>query len=120
MNAEEFVNGLQRVTYQAVIEDVPSILANPPGRQPRPELVKLSSWYKTLSGEDQQRVEDVVRLAADHAIFGVLAVLDGVRAFDDKHTELYLRTGDGVLLNEHPELHDIFRATVDEETGFKA
>lgn len=34
-----------------------------------------------------------------------------------KHTKLYVRTDDGVLLNEYPELHDIFRATVDEEMG---
>ena len=61
-----------------------------------------------------------MRLTADHAVFGVLAVLDGVRAIDDDHTELYLRTGDGVLLNEDPELHDIFRSLVDEEIGFSA
>jgi hypothetical protein len=120
VNAEEFVKGLQLVVYRQVVKSVPRSMANPPGRRPREELVQLSSWFNSLSDEGKERVKSVVRLTADHAVFGVLAVLDGVRALDDNHTELYLRTGDGTLLNEYPELHDIFRAMVDEEIGFSA
>jgi hypothetical protein len=56
-----------------------------------------------------------VRFAVDHAVFGVLAVLDGVRVIDNDHSELYLRTGAGELLNEQHDLHDIFRAVVDQK-----
>jgi hypothetical protein len=120
VNAEEFVKGLQLVVYRRVVEDVPRIMANPPGRRPREELVQLSSWFNSLGDEDKERVKGVVRLTADHAVFDVLAVLDGVRMLDDNHTELHLRTGDGVLLNEDHELHEIFRSVVDKEIGFSA
>ncbi len=118
MNAEEFVEGIHSAVYQSAIEDVLTTMAHPPGRRPRPHLVKLSEWFGGLVGEDRERVKGVIRLAADHAVFGVMAVLDGVRTIDDEHTELYLRTGDGTLLNEDHDLHELFRISVDHELGY--
>lgn len=92
------------------------VLSNPPGRRPRPQLTELSAWVNQLGGTDRDRLEGVVRLAIDHAVFGVMAVLDGVRVIDNQHTEFYLRTGDGSLLNEEHDLHDIFRSAVDQDT----
>jgi hypothetical protein len=71
-----------------------------------------------VEGQDREHLEGVVRFAVDHAVFGVLAVLDGVRVIDNDHTELYLRTGAGVLLNEQHDLHDIFRSVVDQKLGY--
>lgn len=113
MNADEFAEGIYLVAYESAVQGVIKVLSQPPGRRPRPELVKLSVWFNGLSEGDQERLADVVRLAADHAIFGVLAVLDGVRVLDEAHTEFELRTGNGTLVNAEHDLHDAFRAAVD-------
>ena len=75
---------------------------------PSPELVSLSEWYRGLNDEDAERVRSVIRLSADQAVFGFLAVLDGVRAIDNEHTELTLHAA-GNLVNGDGELHDEFR-----------
>lgn len=67
-----------------------------------------------MSVKDIELLEGVVRLAVDHPVFGMMAVLDGVRALDDQHTGFYLRTGDGSLLNDHHDLHDMFRSIADQ------
>lgn len=119
MNAEEFIDAVYLVVYESAVKGTMKQLAHPSGRRPRPDLVELSAWFNELSEADKKRVGDVARLAADHAVFGVLAVLDGVRVIDDGgRTELYIRTGDGTLLNDPPELHDLFRWKVDNESGF--
>ena len=115
MNPEEFVDAVHHVVYEAAIEGVLSVLLKPPGRRPRPELIELSAWVNELSVKDRKYLEDVVRLSIDHAVFGMMAVLDGVRTIDKEHSELYLRTGDGTLLNEQHDLHDIFRAITDQK-----
>src|SRR5713226_2941159 len=110
MNAGEFVDRIHHVVYRAAIDDVQNVLAYPPGRSPAPDLVELSTWFDGLAEEDKRQAARVIRLAVDHAVFGMMAILDGVRVIDDGgRTELYLRTGDGTLLNEKHDLHDIFR-----------
>jgi hypothetical protein len=46
VNADEFVEAIHLVAYEAAIEDVLSVLADPPGRRPRPELTELSAVGK--------------------------------------------------------------------------
>jgi hypothetical protein len=120
MNSEEFVEGIYAAVYKTSIEAVIKTIADPPGRRPRRDLVELSSWYNGLSDADKSHVRAVVRRAADQAIFGMLCVLDGVRVIDDPHTDLYLRTGDGTLLNDpsENELHALFQTAVDHELGY--
>lgn len=119
MNAEEFIDAVYLVVYQSAVKGTVKQLAQPSGRRPRSELVELSAWFNDLTEADKKRVGDVARLAADHAVFGLMAVLDGVRAIDDGgRTELYIRTGDGTLLNDPPELHNLFRWKVNDESGF--
>jgi hypothetical protein len=120
MNTEEFVDGIHTAVYKTSIEAVIKTIANPPGRRPRHDLVELSSWYNGLSDADKSRVRAVVRHAVDQAIFNMLCVFDGVMVIDDRHTDLYLRTGDGTLLNDplENELHALFQITVDHELGY--
>jgi hypothetical protein len=113
VNTDQFADSIWRVVYRDAADDVLGLITNPPGRRPSADLVALSAWANGLSETDRERLTQVIRLAADYSIFGVMAVLDGVRTADDKHTEFYLRTGDGTLLNEHRDLHEAFRATVD-------
>jgi hypothetical protein len=117
MNSDQFVDGIYAAVYKSAINTVLKTLANPPGRQPRRYQAELSSWYNSLADEDKQQVANVIREAVDQTVFGMLAVLDGVRTIDDEHSDLYLRTGDGTLLNDPAgnELHAIFRATVDDD-----
>jgi hypothetical protein len=118
MNAEEFVDGIYSAAYRSATNGVLRALASPPGRRPRPHLVELSAWFNGLSSEDREQVGSTVRLAADQAIFDILAVLDGVSVLDEGHTEFYLRTGDGTLLNEDHDLHELFQISVDHELGY--
>jgi hypothetical protein len=120
MNSDEFVEAIHATVYKSVIRAMLQTLASPPGRRPRRHDVELNSWYNGLSDEDKRQVAGVVREAAGQAIFGMLAVLDGVQTIDDDHTDLYLRTGDGTLINDpdRNELHAIFRAIVDHELGY--
>jgi hypothetical protein len=116
MNAEEFTDAAYTVVYKTAVNGVLKQLAQPAGRRPRQELVELSRWFSDLPDADKSRVNEVVRLAADHAVFGFMSVLDGVRVIDDGgRTELYLRTGDGTLLSENHDLHELFRARADAE-----
>jgi hypothetical protein len=118
MNAEEFVGGVHAAAYRNAISGVLKQLANPAGRRPRKDVVELSKWFNQLTGEGRERVEGTVRRAVYQAIFDMLAVLDGVSAIDEDHTDLYLRTGDGTLLNEHHDLHELFQISVDHELGY--
>jgi hypothetical protein len=118
MNAEEFIDAVYGVVYVSAIDGALKAMERPAGRRPRQAIVDLSVWFNGLADADKQKVGDVTRLAVDHAVFGILAVLDGARIIDDGgQTELFLRSSDGTLLNEYPELHDLFRAKVDAETG---
>ena len=118
MNADEFVDAVHVAVYKSAINAVLRALTNPPGRSPRPHLVELSSWFNGLSDDDKAQLRGVVRLAVDQAVFGMMAMLDGERTIDNAHTELYLRTGDGTLLNEQHDLHELFQISVDHELGY--
>lgn len=115
MTKEEFVKRLKLIVHDSAINSCILTLEQPPGRRPHKSLVTLSAWYNQLSLEDQERVRETAALAARSAVFGMLAVLDGVRAFSDPEEnaslELWYKSpGESVLLNEMAGdfLHDIF------------
>jgi hypothetical protein len=78
----------------------------------------LHDWFTDLAGDDQRFVLEVARDAAHAAVFGLLCVLDGVRAIDDPpHEQLRLVsvTPDGtetILNPEGSDLHDRLNALV--------
>lgn len=92
------------------------LLAQPSGRRPRRDIADLSAWYNELDERDQDGVREVVRLAVDQAVFGMLAALDGSRSLGTG-VELSLRDGNLDLMADH-DLHDIFRNRVDQELGY--
>jgi len=73
----------------------------------------LSAWYNDLDEHGQNRVKDVIRLAVDQAVFGMLAALDGARSLG-QDVELTLCSNGEDLTAGH-ELHDLFRSRVDQE-----
>jgi len=113
MSAEQFVEGVHIAVYLGAIHGVEKSLTDPPGQRPPAELVRLSQWFNGLDAETRENVRAVVRLTADHATFGFLAVLDGVRAVAPKPTPVEVRFG-SELISPDGDLHDIFRAIVDD------
>jgi hypothetical protein len=79
MNAVEFVSVIETVVRDASVVDCISIVRNPPGRRPTPKLIELSEWYDRLDEGDRAMVKRMLEMVAEHAVFGLLCVLDGVR-----------------------------------------
>lgn len=118
MNAEEFVAAIKMVVLDAAVRGVESSLLSPPGRQPAEGLVRASEWYLGLPDDSRSMVMDVARDAAHAAVFGLLAVLDGVRAIEGYGPKGSLRlayvspSGEESVLNDEAgeELHDLLNS----------
>jgi hypothetical protein len=120
MNSDQFVEAINAAVCHPAINGVLATIASPPGRKPQRDLAELSSWYNGLADDGKNQVRVLVRRAVHQAIFDIMAVLDGAKVIDDEHTDLYLRTGDGTLINDPAanELHALFQITVDHELGY--
>jgi hypothetical protein len=115
MDGNELISRLKRVRDSAVEATICN-LQSPPGRRPYRSLVELSQWYNSQDEEGRKRIADVARYTAHSALFGIAAVLDGVRAFDDdpeSRLELVLVRGEKrEVLNDpdHQQLIDFVGA----------
>lgn len=117
MDQSEFINAIYEVVYKSSIRSSIANMTDPPGRNPDPALADLSEWYRSLKESEKRRIFEVVELAVDHAVFGMLTVFDGARVLDEGGaTTIILSTNDGTVLNIHGDLHEIFRAAVDNNT----
>jgi hypothetical protein len=84
MDAAEFVDVVRKVVMEAAVDDVVSTLTEPPGRRPSPELLALSKWFLGLGAEDRAMVRRALDEASHAAVFGLFAILDGVRRVDSE------------------------------------
>src|SRR5262249_36007684 len=82
MNAEEFVKAIRSDVMRSAVDGTIKNLLTPPGRRPDPALVVLSEWYLGLKELDRDMVRGVLGEASHAAVFGLFAVLDGVRRVD--------------------------------------
>lgn len=103
MTASEFVDIINEIVRKASVADAISYLRNPPGLRPPPEVVALSKWYNGLDASNQAMVERMMDMVARDTVFGLLAVLDGVRQVEGRgvkgHFELrYIKEGKTDLL----------------------
>lgn len=80
MTQEEFMTAVRRWAFEGAVED--SAL-KPVGRMPHQVLVTLWEWYTALPERDQALVRHAMRISAYRALFGVFAMIDGVRQIDD-------------------------------------
>lgn len=116
MNPSEFVDALKTGCADAAVSGCISTYQSPPGRRPAQTLLDLSNWYRGLDPADQANVVAAMRDAADATLFGVLCVIDGVRAIEDHpdKSEFRLtatRSGSTSIISPGPEhLHDLLRA----------
>jgi hypothetical protein len=82
MTKEEFVEVVKLQASDSAVSGTIKTLTRPAGRNPAERLVRLSRWYKLLSNCDQEMLGEALREAAETAVFGLLCVLDGVRALE--------------------------------------
>ncbi len=116
MTPKEFVVALKSECRDSAVAGCLGDLQLPPGRKPAPELVKLSEWYLSLSTDGQENVAAAMRQAADATLFGVLCVIDGVRAVEPVGAKSQFvltakRLGAESTISPGPDLlHDLLRA----------
>lgn len=115
MTPVEFVEKITQVVYDSTVTGCISLMEKPPGKRPSSQLRSLSQWFSQLSEPDRNKVRDAIKLATGQSVFGMLAVLDGVRQIDDSENKgslelRYLRDGQSQLINDPnaEPLHDIF------------
>jgi hypothetical protein len=114
MTREDFVKAIKSEALDTAVRDTIMDLEDPPGRKPEASLTEIHDWYQTLDPKSRKFVEQVARMASESATFGVMAILDGVRAFESGENKgtlvLEYRNGaDRLLLNNFQEklLHEI-------------
>lgn len=114
MNNQDFVDALKTHVVTAAVDDTIANLAHPPGRRVSEEERTLSDWYNQLSPGDAANVRKALAKVSHQAVFGLLAVIDGVRTIDDgtgRFELTYLAQARTVLNNpEAPSLHDLLNA----------
>lgn len=82
MTKEKFICLLRESVMPAATTGVITTVENPPGRNPSASLLALSKWFRALSYTDKTNIARLVENAANECLFGVCAVLDGVRVVD--------------------------------------
>jgi hypothetical protein len=113
MDASKFVDLVRTQVMEAAVKQVTSTLLAPPGRRPDAEVLALSTWYLGLAKEDQEMVGRALAEASHAAVFGVLAVLDGVARIDPAEPpgELELwYAGEGGRARLDGDLHDFLNS----------
>lgn len=115
LTRRRFVENLARVTLDGAVSGQLRVLAQPPGRQPRVDVLARSEWFNALDDDDQAMVSDVMRSTAYAVLHSVLCVLDGVATIVEGPDKGILRlvhetSAAARVLNDHagePELHDL-------------
>lgn len=116
MKPDDFARALKSECVDSAVEVCLSNFASPPGRNPDAELVQISKWFRTLSEEDHAIFRLALQQAADATLFGVLCVVDGVRAIEEyveKSNFCLTATIAGVTSQLSPScsnLHDLLRS----------
>lgn len=88
MTQEEFIAVVRRWAFEDAVGEG---AIGPVGRKPHQALVVLWDWYTALPERDKTLVRHAMRISAYGALFGVFAMIDGVRQVDDSpHGELRL------------------------------
>ena len=114
MTPEEFIKVIVSEAYEGAASDVRKVTICPPGTEPRQSDIELSNWYNGLDAKSQEMVYALIKEGADTAIFGVFAIIDGVRG-GGSLPRFRLFADDRELIVENDDfLHDLFRAIVDE------
>jgi hypothetical protein len=119
MTPETFISSIKTDVHDSSVRGVIETLQHPAGRKPPQRVVELSQWFHSLSSSDRVRVEQVIQLAVHNGIFGLLAILDGVRTIEkDASLELSCRRNGkqhSLTGSSQEFLHDIYQSDVYEQ-----
>jgi hypothetical protein len=115
MDNAEFVDALKLYVRDDGIKGVISRLKSPLGRSVSPKMKNLSEWYNSLSEENTKNVNIIIELIAHDVLFGVFAILDGVRIIDKEKGKFelaYKTQENSFILNDPAEigLHELFNS----------
>ena len=121
MTSDEFIAAIKVAVHDAAVAGVIETVEQPSGRKPTECIAKLSSWYNALSEADKKNVSTMVTHGVHAALFGLFAVIDGVRVIEDvgeKSEFTLIQKRDGVetpINSPSVLLHDIYQAEVWDE-----
>ena len=113
MTREQFVRNLKVATLDNTAQDEIRYILDPPGRKPDRSNDDIAAWFRSLSPNEQQLALRFAQLIGNSVLFGVLCVLDNVRAVHERGSpgELRLSWTEGgatqVLNDDSEMLHDI-------------
>ncbi len=114
MDKEAFVKAVEQGVRDSGVKGLVSTLADPPGRWPDQWEIERSAWYNQLSSDDKANIKTIIEDAIDTALFGVFAVLDGVRVIEPPEHRghlVLLHCGEEVTHLNDPnkiDLHDLY------------
>ena len=114
MTPEEFIEVIVSEAYEGAASDVRKVTISPPGTEPRQSDIKLSNWYNGLDAKSQEMVYALIKEGADTAIFGVFAIIDGVRGGGSLPRFRLFADDRELTVEDDDFLHEIFRSIVDE------
>jgi hypothetical protein len=117
LDSEDFIKAIVSWVRDSAVDDTLSVMEEPPGRRPRKKDVELSEWYNKQSISDKEMIKKALFEAVDASLFGIFAVIDGVRTIEDTQNKgvfkLYFeKDGEKKLINEEGNeyLHDIYNS----------
>ena len=115
MNSEYFIESIVKYVRDSAVEDTVSNMKEPPGRKPRHKGHELSEWYTNQSARDKEMIEKALYEAVDESLFGLFAVIDGVRTIENSTNKgtfklHFEKDGESTLLNDENNefLHDTY------------
>lgn len=119
MEKVEFIQLLKKGVRDSAVNSSFQVIANPPGKSPAQDLIKVSRWFNALAETDKKMVIKAAQMTLDQGIFDFLCILDGVALLGERYKDgsfvLSFRTeNQEVLINDKQsdleELHDIYNA----------
>ncbi|MCG8634578.1 MAG: hypothetical protein MI863_12170 [Desulfobacterales bacterium] len=113
MNKKSFINNVKSFVRDAAVEDTYENAIAPPGKTPTEIEKSIANWVNSLSSEEKDYIQHLIKAATDETLFGLLCVIDGVRTVteEDGNFVLQFKTDTtSFLLNDSKDeyLHDIF------------
>jgi hypothetical protein len=113
MDSQRFIDVVKQVVRDETITGMISLLQNPVGRKTIQETKDIVEWYRSLDEAERRLLLKVITKSVDIALFGILCVIDGVRAIEDGpnkgQIELrYVKDGKVTMLNLNTSLHELY------------
>jgi hypothetical protein len=114
MDEQKFLNLVEMCVQKQAIDDLIRTFTIPPGRRPREVLTKISEWYGRLNVDEQKLFYETVTESVRTALFGLFAIVDGVRVVDKNVDKFIIAAqdfqGKRTLINDdtNSDLHSHF------------